>query len=82
MKKKKLELLSNCAFCGSIPRLIRCGNQKEYLMYQCSKCYQTPVGLSEARVLERTARKIWNKRTKEAEHIIRIYNCVNGEKHD
>lgn len=70
--------LYNCVFCGGEPRLVRCGNQKEYLVYQCSKCYMSPVRLDEASLCEFSAKRLWNKRTAEAEHIIKIYNSVQA----
>ena len=75
-KKKPIEPLENCAFCKGIPRLSRCGDQKELLVYQCSKCYETPVRMGEARVSEKEARKVWNKRTKEAEFVLAIYKRI------
>lgn len=75
-KKKPVEPLRDCAFCGGAPRLIKCGDQKEFLVYQCSRCYETPVRFWEAKVSEREARKFWNQRTLEAVHIINIYNWV------
>lgn len=55
-----------CPVCGGEPRLVRCGDKKEYLVYQCSKCHKTPVRYDEAMCTERGARKIWNYRVKEA----------------
>ncbi len=75
-KKKPVEPLKDCAFCGGTPRLIKCGDQREFLVYQCSRCYETPVNFWEAKCSERAARKFWNHRTLEAVHIINIYNWV------
>ena len=75
-KKKPIEPLRNCPFCGGSPRLSECGNQKEYKVYMCSYCYETPVQYHEARVSESGARKIWNQRAEEAECIIRTYKRV------
>ena len=75
-KKKSVEPLRNCAFCGGVPRLSRCGDQKEFLVYNCANCYETPVRYNEARVTEKEARKIWNKRTEEAEYVLDIYHRV------
>jgi hypothetical protein len=77
LKKKPVEPIRTCAFCGGIPRLTKCGNQKEYLVYQCANCYETPVRLDEARLTESAARKIWNERTEFAEYIIKAHNRVN-----
>lgn len=67
LRKKRIEekehfALLPCPYCGGEPRLIRCGDQKEYLVYQCSKCHKTPVKSCEARITEYGARKIWNRR--------------------
>lgn len=67
-----------CAFCGGMPRLIKCGDQKEYFAYLCSFCYESPVRLDEARLTPEEARKIWNKRTEEAEYIINAYRRVHA----
>jgi hypothetical protein len=69
-----------CAFCGGIPRLIKCGDQKEYFVYLCSFCYESPVRHDEARLMPKEARKIWNKRTEEAEYIINTYKRVHASK--
>ena len=78
-KKKPAEPLKMCPFCGSSPKLTQCGNQKEYKVYMCSYCYETPVQYHEARVSESGARKIWNQRVEDAEYIIRIYRRVVNE---
>ena len=54
--------LKSCPYCGGKPKLIRCGDHKEFVVYICSKCYKTPVCSCEARLTERGARKIWNKK--------------------
>ena len=78
-KKKPSEPIRPCAFCSGIPKLTKCGDQKEYFVYLCSKCYETPVRFHEARVSEYAAKKIWNQRTEEAEYIIRKYNRIMAE---
>lgn len=78
-KKKSIEPLRYCAFCKGVPRLSRCGDQKEFLVYQCSHCYETPVRYGEARVSERGARKVWNKRTEEAEYVLAIYQRIGAK---
>ena len=70
--------IENCAFCGGAPRLIKCGNQKEYLVYQCSECYESPVQLDEASLCEFSARRLWNRRTEEARRIINTYNRLQA----
>jgi hypothetical protein len=44
------------------PALYKVGDQKEYLVYMCPKCFRTPVRYNEARLTEMGARMIWNKR--------------------
>jgi hypothetical protein len=50
--------------CLAPARLIRVGDQKEYLVYICSKCFKTPVHYDEARLTEQGARDIWNRRNR------------------
>lgn len=76
IKKKPLEPLKNCAFCGGLPRLARCGDHKEFWIYQCTNCYETPVRCWEAKVSPDAARKLWQKRTEEAEHVLQVYQWV------
>lgn len=78
-KKREPKPLSVCAYCGGEPRLVKCGNHKEYIVYQCSCCYETPVRLDEARVCEAAARNIWNKRTEEANYVLNIYKRIMAE---
>jgi hypothetical protein len=70
---RKPEELRNCAFCGGEPRLHRCGDHKEYIMYQCSRCYETPVRYDEASVCDFMARRRWNQRTEEAARVLNIH---------
>ena len=70
--------IENCTFCGGAPRLIRCGNQKEYLVYQCSECFESPVPLDEASLCEFSARRRWNDKTLEAKRIINTYNKLQA----
>lgn len=54
--------LKPCPKCGGKAKLMRCGDQKEFLVYICSECLKTPVRYDEARITERGARKMWNRR--------------------
>ena len=51
-------------------------------MYFCSKCDRTPVGIGEARLTEKGARKVWNRSVDVAERILsqcntnKMNNCV------
>lgn len=74
--KKHNKSLRTCAYCGGEPRLTKCGDHKEYVVYQCSRCYETPVRLDEARLCEIAARNVWNKRTDDAEYILNAYKRV------
>ena len=71
-KPTELEPLETCAFCGRAPRLSKCGDQREFLIYLCIRCRETPVQFDEARLTEKGARAIWNQRTKEAKRVLRI----------
>ena len=73
---RKTEALRDCAFCGGKPRLAKCGDHKEFVVYLCSCCDETPVDYDEARVCEPAARNIWNKRTADAERILNIYKRI------
>ena len=70
--------IENCAFCGGAPRLIKCGMRKEFLVYQCSECCESPIPLDEASLCEFSARIRWNKRTLEAKNIINTYNRLQA----
>lgn len=73
MTSAKNKHLNRCPYCGGEPKLTKCGNQKEYLVYLCSICHETPVRLDEARVSEHLARRIWNERAADALFYIRTY---------
>ena len=70
--------IETCAFCGGAPRLTKCGMHKEYLVYQCPECYESPVPLDEASLCEFSARRLWNRKTVEAKHIINTYNRLQA----
>ena len=67
--------LRKCFECHVTPELRRVGDWKQYLVYVCPQCNDTPVRSGEARLTERGARKIWNKRVDEVwtEAIRRMY---------
>lgn len=69
----KEQYLTKCPYCGGEPKLTKCGDQKEYFVYLCSNCNETPVRLDEARVTERGASRIWNKRVADALFYIKTY---------
>jgi hypothetical protein len=72
--KKKYDVpLCRCAFCHGLADIQRVGDAKQYLVYKCSNCGETPVRFHEARNTEQEARKIWNERTKEAEYVLSVY---------
>lgn len=75
-KKRLLKPLRPCAFCGSEPKLTKCGDHKEYFVYLCSKCHETPVRSYDARISKLEARKVWNQRTEDAEFILNIAKRV------
>lgn len=75
-KKAPLIVPRKCPFCGGVPRVIKCGDQKEFWVVQCSCCYETPVLSHEASVSPSYAIRIWNERADFAEYIVNIYNRV------
>lgn len=77
-KRKPPEPLRTCVYCGGVPRLIKCGDHREFVVYQCSRCYETPVRLDEARMCEAAARSIWNKRTDDAEYVLNTFKRVRA----
>lgn len=81
-KKKPLPMPRNCPFCKGSPRIIRCGDHREFWVVECSKCYETPVQLDEARLTPAAAVKIYNERANMAERIIRIYNRVKEQENE
>jgi Lar family restriction alleviation protein len=62
-----MDKLKPCPFCGGKPKINRVGDQKEFVVYICSECYKTPVHSDEARITERGARKIWNRRVNDGQ---------------
>lgn len=72
MNNKNLEIIP-CPYCGSEPKLIRCGDQKEYYVYICGECYNTPVPYDKA-TKPSAARKHWNY------YVIKINEIRNKEK--
>ena len=58
-------MLLPCATCKGKPKLFRVGDNKEYLVYICSKCYKTPVHIDEASLTAVHAARMWNTRTME-----------------
>lgn len=54
-----------CRYCSGKPKLIRCGDWKEYWVVICSECYKTPVPYNCARITRCGAVKEWNRRTVE-----------------
>lgn len=57
--------LEKCKHCGGDPVLVKVGDWKQFYVYFCSHCWDTPVYLHEARITPWGAARIWNKRTRE-----------------
>lgn len=55
----------NCPYCNNRPKLIKVGDDRQYYINICSKCYKTPVKNCEARLTKLGAVLIWNKRVRE-----------------
>ena len=62
--------LKPCPFCGGKAEFRIVGDNKEFCKYFCSKCDRTPVGIDEARLTEKGARKIWNRSVDVAKRIL------------
>lgn len=77
-KNKPLFISRTCPFCGGVPRLSRCGDQKEFWVVQCSECYLTPVDYDEAKVTQNDAIKIYNKKADFASRIIRLHHLIEA----
>ena len=75
-KNKSQTMPRSCPFCGGIPKVSRCGDQRDLWYVRCTECYETPTDYGEAKVNKDDAIKIYNKRANFAEHLIRIYNRV------
>ena len=72
-KKKSVDTLRRCAFCHGFAEIYRVGDAKQFLVYKCQNCGETPVRYYEAKGTELKARNVWNKRTEEAEYIMSVY---------
>lgn len=73
-KNKPIPIPRSCPFCGGVPKIARCGDQRDLWYVRCSQCYETPIDWGEAKITPEHAVRIYNKRAGFAEHIIRIYN--------
>lgn len=74
--------LEPCPFCGGIPTIKRCGNQKEFWYGVCFECFNTPIDYCDARVNQADAAKVYNDRAQLAKQIIRKYNQVVRNKNE
>ena len=59
---RRSTVLSKC--CAAPAKLIKVGDQKEYFVYVCAKCFKTPVHNDEASLTEYGAMLVWNRRSK------------------
>lgn len=57
--------VENCPYCNNRPKTIKVGDDRQYYINICSKCYKTPVKNCEAKLTKLGAVLIWNKRAKE-----------------
>jgi hypothetical protein len=78
----KFSTARSCPFCGGIPKLSRCGDQRDLWYVRCTECFETPIDWGEAKVNPDKAVKIYNKRADFAEHLIRIYNRVKEKENE
>lgn len=56
--------LKRCS-CGGVPVLRAVGDWKQYWIYRCNSCGKEPANIGDARVTERSARLVWNRRANE-----------------
>ena len=81
-KRANFSMIKKCPFCGGIPKLSRCGDQRDLWYVRCTECCETPIDWGEAKVNPDSAVKIYNKRAEYAEHLIRIYNRVKEKENE
>lgn len=55
----------NCPYCNNRSKTTKVGDDRQYYINICSKCYKTPVKSCEARLTKLGAVLIWNKRVRE-----------------
>lgn len=58
--------LKPCPFCGGYPEPIRVGDRKQYIVYRCEDCKQTPVPHCEASLSGKGASNVWNRSVEKA----------------
>lgn len=54
-----------CCKCGGAPEIIRVGDQKEYFLVRCSKCYHSTNKYDEASLTESHALRVWYRVNRE-----------------
>lgn len=59
-----MRAIHHCIKCGSVPEIIRVGDNKEYFTVHCPKCYWNPAPSNEATLTITGAIRFWNKACK------------------
>lgn len=59
-------ILKPCPVCGGYPQPIRVGDRKQYVVYRCEDCKETPVPYYEASITGYGAMKVWNRHVEKA----------------
>ena len=54
--------LKPCKYCGGRAELVRVGENKEFFVYRCSRCFKYHARHGEARMTPWGAKRIWNRR--------------------
>ena len=75
----KFSAVRSCPFCGGIPKLSRCGDQRDLWYVLCTECFETPIDWGDAKANPDQAVKIYNKKADFAEHLVRVYNRVKAK---
>lgn len=63
-----------CPYCAGAPEPVRVGDWKQFWIYVCPTCRNTPVLYHSARLTKRSAVKEWNRQCKALTKYRKIHN--------